>query len=202
MERVGTHFEKLNIGWDAEPGAPHPEIRVEDHTLILTFYLNPWVFPGVKPGDVGELRFESCWRYRLGDTNDEGWWMRQCRFSVLAPDWGEFYKVEGDLRLERLPSDAWTLLAVEPVSTPTHHYLFYFKDDTFECDAESWSFRTIPAGGNPVENWERVTLSSGSSVLIVPPRSGREVPKMLARTLPWFWYFIPSAVRRWWSKRN
>ena len=42
-----------------------------------------------------ELRFESCWRYRLGGTNEEGWWPRQCRFSLLAPGWG-FCEVAGE----------------------------------------------------------------------------------------------------------
>src|SRR5260221_7744404 len=105
MERTRTSFAKLNEDWNAEPNAPYPEIRMEEQTLVLTFYLNPYVFSRFKLGDCGELRFPDCWRYRLGATNDEGWWLRQCRFSLLAPGWGEFYEVTGDLRLERLPTD-------------------------------------------------------------------------------------------------
>lgn len=168
VERGSTQFKKLNEGWNAEPGAPYPMIRIEDSALVLRFYLNPWVFPNFTLGDVGELRFASCWRYRLGPTNDEGWWMRQCRFSMSAPDWGEFYEVEGDLRLEKLPPDAWTLLTPPEVSGSSHHFLFYFKDETFECDAASWSFRVIPAAEDFVKLCE-VTLPSG--IMIIPPPS-------------------------------
>ena len=143
MADRGTQFAKLNEGWNAEPNAPNPEIHIQDQTLVLTFYLNHQVFPGVKSGNIGELRFNGCWRYRLGPTNDEGWWMGQCRCSLLAPKWGEFYHVDGDLRLDELPSDAWISLSACQVSESDRHYLLYFKDETFECDAADWSYRAI-----------------------------------------------------------
>jgi hypothetical protein len=46
--------------------------------------------------------------YRLGGTNDEGWYVGQCRFSKVAPAWGEFYEVDGDLKLES-SSDDWVV---------------------------------------------------------------------------------------------
>jgi hypothetical protein len=141
-----TNFTKLNDGWNAEPNAPMPAVRVDGKALVLTFDLNPWIFPAFKEGDRGEVSFTECWRYRLGATNDEGWYHGQCRFSRRAPDWGEFYEVEGDLRLERLPEHFWTLLA-EPPSANTRHFLFYLRDETFECDAVSWSFQVLPATG-------------------------------------------------------
>jgi hypothetical protein len=48
VERTFTSFTKLNEGWNAEPGAPLPEMRLEGHRLILSFYLNPWLFPEYK----------------------------------------------------------------------------------------------------------------------------------------------------------
>jgi hypothetical protein len=83
----------------------------------------------------GSLRFTDCWRYRLGPTNDEGWYLDQCRFSKLAPAWGEFYEVAGDLLLERLP-DSWVVLGDR--TKESRHFLFYLRDGTFECDAASW----------------------------------------------------------------
>ena len=168
LERSRTNFTKLNHGWNAEPNAPMSSVRVEGTGLAVTFYLNPWLFPDFKEGDCGELHFAECWRYRLGATDDEGWWRGQCRFSRRAPDWGEFYEVEGDLRLERLPEDSWILLA-EP-STKTRHFLFYFRDETFECDAGGWSLRVLPAVGGVTAGWRKVTLSSGSSVSDWAPR--------------------------------
>ena len=146
VDDLRTRFTKLNVDWNAEPNAPYPKVRTAAQTLVLTFLLNPWEFPQFREGDRGELAFSACWRYRLGATNDEGWWRKQCRFSFLAPAWGEFYEVNGDLRLERLPDDSWVLLA-DPPSAETRHFLFYFRDETFECDASSWSF-TVLAGGN------------------------------------------------------
>jgi hypothetical protein len=173
VERTNTSFTKLNEGWNAEPGAPYPEVQIDGDRLVLTFYLNPWIFPAFKPGDVGELTFSNCWRYRLGPTNDEGWWRGQCRFSRRAPDWGEFYELYGDLRLERLPSDAWTTIGPPSEGQATRHFLFYFKDETFECDAAEWSFRVI-AAEEPIRNTRTVTLPSGSAVVIMPPRFQRK----------------------------
>lgn len=93
----------------------------------------------------GKLTFSNCWRYRLGPTNDEGWWRKQCRFSLAAPEWGEFYEVTGDLKLEWLPEDAWTVTG-EPGDS-TRHFLFYFRDNTLECDADAWRFELLEPGG-------------------------------------------------------
>ena len=202
MSTARTHFEKLNHGWNAEPNAPYPEIRVENQVLTLTFYLNPWAFPDVTPGDLGELTFVSCWRYRLGPTNDEGWWMRQCRFSFLAPEWGEFYKVSGNLRLDSLPPDAWLLNPPGTISKPSHHFLFYFRDETFECDAEDWIFRIIPAKEDLTKSWDKVSLPSGSSVFLVPPRSHPQRTTSGTRHWPWFWGLLPRKVRRWLSAHH
>jgi hypothetical protein len=121
---------------------------------------------------------------------------------LLAPDWGEFYEVTGDLRLERLPSDSWVCLA-DPPSNDTRHFLFYFKDETFECDASGWSFTILPAVGDVSAGWQRVQLSPGSSVIIVPPRSkSSETPAIAdlseTESVPssshsWIW----RALRKW-----
>jgi hypothetical protein len=167
-----------------------PKVRLEGTTLVLTFYLNPWAFPRFKLGDRGELMFPDCWRYRLGATNDEGWWRGQCRFSRRAPDWGEFYELEGDLRLDRLPERSWALLA-EPRDTNTRHFLFYFKDETFECDAADWDFRVIPGGPDATAKWRKVTMPSGDTIFLAPSEdhpnqtlSGCPAPK-------------PPKLRRW-----
>jgi hypothetical protein len=139
--RLSTTFRKLNRDWNAEPNAPEPSVRVDGRDLILSFEPNGFVFPHYEKVKLIELTFTDCARYRLGPTNDEGWYRGQCRFSKLAPKWGEFYEVEGDLRLSKVP-DEWTELPAEPTSRH-RHYLFYFRDDTFECDATGWTKRDI-----------------------------------------------------------
>lgn len=130
-----TAFSKLNDGWNAEPNAPHPQVMVDGADLLLSFGMNPWQFPQYNEGDIGTLRFARCSRYRLGPTNDEGWYRGQCRFSGIAPAWGEFYELTGDLRLAECPKD-W--VQVSPSSGHSRHFLFYLRDETFECDAEDW----------------------------------------------------------------
>jgi hypothetical protein len=154
-----TEFQKLNEGWDAEPNAPEPHVRVDDGDLTLTFFLNPWIHPNIRQYDRGEIVFRDCWRYRVGAPNDEGWYKGYCRFRCLAPEWGDFYEVTGDL-LETGPKD-WVLLNPSH-SGPSRHFIFYFRDETFECDADDWSFRTVPTSDGDYERLRaaevRVTL--------------------------------------------
>lgn len=137
---MSTTFSKLNTDWNAEPNAPNPQVQVWEHDVVLSFLMNPFRYKQFKKGDVGQLRFRNCWRYRLGSVNDEGWYHGQCRFSKLAPAWGEFYEVRGDLLLEKCADD-WIEVGFN--SDAQKHFLFYFRDEEFECDAESWNFTVL-----------------------------------------------------------
>jgi hypothetical protein len=127
-------FLQLNLGWNAEPNAPEPDVEVQGFDIILRFYVNPFKFKEFEEDEVGFLRFVNCERYRLGSTNDEGWYGGQCRFSQIAPKWGEFYEVSGDSEALKGPTD-WHVLNTSTVGEH-HHFLFYFRDNTFECVAE------------------------------------------------------------------
>ena len=137
---VNTAFVKLNDSWNAEPNAPMPEVRVDGSDVVLVVFANPWRFADFEEEERIELRFMNASRFRLGATNDEGWYLGQCRFSGVAPTWGEFYEVSGDLRAELL-SD-WRCL--RPAETEDRHFLFYLRDETFECSARDWSMRRLP----------------------------------------------------------
>jgi len=126
-------FHKLNNGWNAEPNAPVPSVEVQDEDVLLKFFVNPFRFPEFLEEELGILRFVRCQRYRLGSTNDEGWYLGQCRFSRFAPEWGQFYMVQGDADLLDAPND-WQ--SVGPQIAAGRHFLFYFRDSTFECVAE------------------------------------------------------------------
>ena len=130
---MDLNFRKLNLNWNADPNAPYPSVQVEGNDILVQFRLNIWLFPEFTEDDIGTLRFVNCERFRLGATNDEGWYRGQCRFSKLAPEWGEFYSVTGDSELLEAPKD-WKYLI--PNSCSGKHYLFYFRDQTFECVAE------------------------------------------------------------------
>jgi hypothetical protein len=93
---MDTRFIKLNDDWNADPNAPVPFVVRSGDDVILEFHLNSFQFKRFQEGDRGRLVFRNCWRYRMGVTNDEGWYLGQCRFSNVAPAWGEFYEVRGD----------------------------------------------------------------------------------------------------------
>lgn len=134
-------FSELNSGWNAEPNAPEPSVIIDGNDVILKFFLNAFQFPVFEEEELGFITFKNCAKYRLGSTNDEGWYSGQCRFSKLLPKWGEFYELSGDNELLNSPSD-WK--KVSGNSSNQKHYLFYFRDNTFECIADSWEFTDKP----------------------------------------------------------
>jgi len=134
---MATLFTKLNHGWNAEPNCPAPLVSMIGKDLTLEFLLNPFQFPDFANAEKGILLFSNCWRYRLGTTNHEGWYRGQCRFSQIAPSWGELYEVNGDLLLSKL-SLKW--ITTDEQSPLSRHFLFYLRDETFECDATDWKF--------------------------------------------------------------
>ena len=136
-------FVQLNRDWNADPNAPEPRVSVVGPDVLLSFYVNAFEFPEFIEGTRAVLRFKRCERYRLGSTNDEGWYMGKCRFSRLAPAWGEFYKVSGEPGLLIAPQD-WSVLPTPADAKELTHYLFYLKDETFECVAEGWDVQ-LPA---------------------------------------------------------
>ena len=136
-------FVKLNEGWNAEPNVPEPKVKVDGCDVLLRFFVNAFCFPEFEDGELGILRFVNCERFRLGSTNDEGWYRGQCRFSRLAPGWGEFYLVSGDSALLNSPQD-WKIIQPKR-NIQLKHFLFYFRDDTFECVAETCLFEKDPA---------------------------------------------------------
>lgn len=135
-DAMGTQFVRLNDDWNAEPNAPHPAVAVERDQVVLTFLANAFEHARFSEGQRLRLRFTNTRRYRLGPTNDHGWFAGQCRFSGEAPEWGQFYEVSGDRKLELCPDD-WQV--VDSSQAPTRHFLFYLRDETFECEADDWA---------------------------------------------------------------
>lgn len=144
---MGTLFRKLSEEWNADPNCPYPEVTEVSGGIELSFRMNHFMFPSYSKGDVGVLSFFRCARYRLGETNDEGWYRGQCRFSHIAPAWGEFYEVSGNLLLEVIAREDWQQFSY-PIEM-CKHFLFYFRDETFECDAETWRLDVYRQGELP-----------------------------------------------------
>ena len=138
-------FINLNNKWDAEPNAPMPRIEMDNKysTVKLTFYLNAFIHKDVEEDDMGILEFEDCYKYRLGSTNDEGFYRGQCRFSKTGVQWGNFYQIEGSKWEKDFPSDEIIVDRSLTDKDGLNHYLFYFRDNTFECIAKSYVFKKV-----------------------------------------------------------
>jgi len=131
----GALFVKLNHDWNAEPNDPDEEVSVHGDTVRLSFLLNPWAYEA-QEGQRGRLTFTGSERWRLGPTNDEGWLKGDCRYSASAPEWGEFYEISGLDPLRNQPTDWRDVPSDKPGK---RHFLFYLRDNTFECVADDWS---------------------------------------------------------------
>ncbi|MET3473003.1 hypothetical protein ABIC78_003550 [Novosphingobium sp. 1529] len=129
-------FFQLNDSWNAEPNDPAPEVREDGSKVTLRFRLNPWAYEAAT-GEQGLLSFGGCSEWRLGPTNDEGWYRGQCRYSAIAPAWGEFYEIVGLDALAHAPNDWKT---TNHGNAGKRHFLFYLRDETFECFADVWAF--------------------------------------------------------------
>jgi hypothetical protein len=127
-------FVRLNLDWNAEANAPNPKVSVAATEVTLHFRLSNWMSGD---GNAGTLTFHGSRAWRLGPTNDEGWFMGQCRYGRTAPAWGEFYELTGDDPQRDMPGD-WQVVS-QPESGD-RHFLFYLRDETFECVAQDWKF--------------------------------------------------------------
>lgn len=136
-------YKQLNMDWGAEPNAPDPQIDHDssDGNLRLTFYLNP--YNDVEEEVRAEIKFFKCYMYRLGLTNDEGFYKGQCRFSKSGIRWGEFYQLEETDWKRTFPSDKVILQEHLMNEEGLKHYLFYFRDNTFECIAKEYQYKII-----------------------------------------------------------
>jgi hypothetical protein len=134
-------FIKLNDGWNAEPNSPSPVATVVGLDVNLEFVLNHMKFPAFTEEEKGILRFSDVVKFRIGPTNDEGWYRGQCRYSELAPSWGEFYEILGADPVAEEPLD-WKVL--DTSQRATRHFLFYFRDNTFEAICAGWTFESAP----------------------------------------------------------
>jgi hypothetical protein len=47
------HFLQLNLGWNAEPNAPDPQVEVLGRDIVLRFYVNPFQFEEFEEDEVG-----------------------------------------------------------------------------------------------------------------------------------------------------
>ncbi|GAB2208815.1 hypothetical protein ROS1_56330 [Roseibium sp. ROS1] len=130
-------FTRLNEDWNAHPN--HVDLKIENlgQTLLARMRPNPYLNCNYEKTPEITVRFDGCARYRVTPVNDKGWFGGQCRFSGLAPSWGEFYEISGDSRDEMDPTP-WTKMDGRGV----RHFHFYLRDETLEVKAQDWSIKS------------------------------------------------------------
>ncbi|GFE65224.1 hypothetical protein [Litoreibacter roseus] len=130
-------FTQLNADWNAEPNAPDLRVEHDDTSLVARFRPNALLYPEFERVSFILVRFENCERYRITSVNDHGWYDGRCRFSGLAPAWGEFYEISGNTR-DDLDATPW--IAMNGLGA--RHFHFYFRDEALEVKALDWSMQT------------------------------------------------------------
>lgn len=133
-------FEQLNMGWNADPNSPELQINVIDTDVVIEFYLNSFEYEDFHEGDKARIVFHNCFQYRNGYPNDEGFFCYgQSRFKKFGVKWGEFYRVHNYNWEKDFPAP----IVVGETHAEKNHYLFYFKDETFECIASSYDIEFL-----------------------------------------------------------
>jgi hypothetical protein len=107
----------------AEVGA-HADLK--HHALLNHPLTVRWLFECKAPRPIdGTISLPVAWvRSRIAET-----------------DAGEFYEIVGSDQLTDQPTD-W--VATGNSSARARHFLFYFRDGTFECISDGWRFESDP----------------------------------------------------------
>lgn len=133
-------YKKLNNNWNAEPNAPDAKIEKGSSWIELSFQLNPFLFDYIDENDSGFLEFMNVYKYRIGSPNDEGYYTGDFRYINEELPWGEFYELFDSGWETNFPRDA-EVENEELDKTQLRHFIFFFRDETFECLASDYCFR-------------------------------------------------------------
>ena len=78
----------------------------------------------------------------MGQPNDEGFYCHnESRYAQYGVEWGEFYLVNESDWKTNFPDVQIIDGSIQ--TDGLNHYLFYFRDETFEVIAESYSFQVM-----------------------------------------------------------
>nr|WP_299382190.1 hypothetical protein [Allomuricauda sp.] len=174
-------YVKLNFDFDAEPNAPSPDISINDSTLILKFLLNPFLWDNVEDDEQAELHFYDVLKYRLGGPGSDNF--SDFRYYDEGIDNYGFYHLKNSYWTKDFPLDE-KVVSEEPNSENGvfKHYVFFFRDNTFECIAEDFKFvRT----GNIIKFDETIMTSIEDTDVLGQPKPSHPRPGKKSK-----WSFI------------
>lgn len=136
MEKI--ILKKISTNYGSEPNIADPMFCLHGDRLILIFPLNYRLFD-FKEGQKGSIVFFGCTGFRSGAPNDEGFYLKDNKIwnreDLGLIDWHSFYEVSN------VPSDYYDTFYKNndyKNNTNLKHYVFFMKEGTFECLAESY----------------------------------------------------------------
>lgn len=132
---------KLNKNYQSDPNVAKPEVKINQKELTLLFELNYQIYD-FKEDQIGEIIFHNCYSYRIGDPNDEGFYLKDNEIwnnkNFPNLEWDCFYKVHGTP--DSYLKDFKTVDKNQNnLQGKLNHYVFFMKEGTFECLAESYT---------------------------------------------------------------
>ncbi|MBC5864685.1 hypothetical protein [Flavobacterium turcicum] len=127
-------YIQLTTDWNADPVSPEIELSLDGENLIMDIYLNHYVFENFKEGDKAKILFKNCAEYSLNTCNDEGYYYGQYRTNPNKLPWGQFYEIKSGLD-RNMPNP---IVKIDSNNFYTKHFIFFFKDETFECLASEY----------------------------------------------------------------
>jgi hypothetical protein len=140
VENIPTRkidYIQITTEWNADPVSPEIELNVDGTDLIMDIFLNHYVFDNFKKGDKAKIRFKNCAKYSLNTCNDEGYYYGQYRTNPNELPWGEFYEIKSGLD-RNMPNP---IVHITKDSSGKKHFIFFFKDETFECLALEYELK-------------------------------------------------------------
>lgn len=126
----------LTEDWNADPNAPEVKLTIEGSSVTLDFFVNHFIYDKFKEGDKAKLTFPNCLKYSFSSMNDEGYYRGQYRYKYSDLPWGEFYRLDTNWETD-FPVRHIALTDITD-KEKLSHYIFFFKDNTFECVAENY----------------------------------------------------------------
>lgn len=141
-------YEQISVGWNANPVSPDIILEISGDDLIIDIYLNYYVYEGYRQGDKVKIIFKNCASYSLNSCNDEGYYYGQYRIKPNQLPWGEFFEIKSGV--DRNFPKPVTLIDIDKENK--RHFIFFFKDETFECLADDYTLDFYNVNNEPVFN--------------------------------------------------
>ena len=136
---------KLSEDYQSDPNIASPKVKIDRKELTLSFELNYFIFP-FKEGQFGKIVFNSCYSYRLGKPNDEGFYLDENDLwnKENFPDleWNCFYEAQG-VPTSYIGTFEMIDRGENNLPVKLNHYVFFMKEATFECLAESYKLEIM-----------------------------------------------------------